>query len=244
VVKPGELAEGGDSTTCGGVGHAQHARDTHLTINSGLITPKEKSPLCAGRDSDVDHFQELLEVAIRQSDMERAQDRESARNFQRLQQTSTPERPHSTEDQHSSSTPGAAVTTHRGVSHSGKDDDNVESIDSGLQSPAAPSPTLERQWVRYLSPEGYAYMYDEVTGDSEWVVPGEEEDHSSDANEGAAYGQPGISLNEQDVQVNLQDTAAIKTRGRGTKGHAAEGESVGTCEVSQWPQDTSGPDAR
>ncbi len=240
----------GPPLVCGGVG-LTHVRDIDLTINSGLITSEEKLPshAHAGQDSDVDHFQKLLQAAIRQSDAERAQDRESARSFQRVQRPSPLERSNSPEVQPCTSTPCVEETTPScDVSDRGNDD-NIESIDSGLLSPA-PSPAaepsvVERNWVKYFSPEGYAYLYDEMTGDSEWVVTSEDENQSPDASGGAAFVEPGISADdEQDGQANRQGTATNETGGRGIKGHTAEGESVGTCEVSQWSQQTPGPDSR
>lgn len=255
-----QLEIGGASTSCGDVERARVGATEQIpTINS---PPQEKSPShAAGGGSDVDRFQEILQAAIRQSDAERAQDRESAMNFQKAQITSLLERRRSPEDQPTStSTPGgAAKTPNRGVDDCGEDaiecrnaqDLHVEGMDSGLPS-SVPSPALEpneveRHWVRYVSPEGYAYLYDEVTGDSEWVVSGEEEYQSPDITSGVAYGEPGSSagdLGEQDGQASLQGTASIKIGESGTKAHAAEGESIGTCEVSQWSQDTYGPDAR
>eukprot|EP00752_Nemacystus_decipiens_P011913 g10564.t1 len=113
---------------------------------------------------------------------------------------------------------------------------------------------VESQWVRYLSPEGYPYLYDEVTGESVWVVSGEDEAQSpqteepsgdtTDGREHWTQGDARQTLGERDGHKDLLGTARMEEGERSTTVHPAEGESVGTCEVSQWSQDTSGPDAR
>ncbi|CAM9812249.1 unnamed protein product, partial [Ectocarpus sp. 12 AP-2014] len=132
-----------------------------------------------------------------------------------------------------------------------------------LTFPPFPEPkVVARQWVRYVSPEGYPYLYDEVTGDSEWVVSDEgegiieeNEQQASVAqaptgvtNGGAAQGEPGnrgADLSAGEKEAGPDGTASTKMGGQGLKTFtSAENDSVGTCEVSQWSQDTSDPDAR
>ena len=143
----------------------------------------------------------------------------------------------------------------------------VESTDSG-SSPSALTPTpqpdgvktvaVERQWVRYLSPEGFPYLYNEVTGESEWVVSGEGEPQSPQTEEptghtegGAMHWEPGDTRHEFDKQEGHRDllrTTSMETGEMGSAAYRAEGESADTCEVPHWSrdssQDTSGPDAR
>lgn len=273
-----QLVEGRAASVCGGLQHTDAVCDTEPNINPDRDTPEDKSVTDAaaeqrsGQGGDIDDFQELLQAAMRQSDAERAHDRKSARSLRRCQQSSP--RQQGPVDQPSISTPEAkqlaTTTPNNRTSDCGQDecrqggtarvpnDITSESIESSLPSALTPAPELnagERQWVRYLSPEGYAYLYDEVTGDSEWVMSGDEEGQSPQAQEpagtttrGAGHGELGSTgdvFDDQDGQTDLHGTASIKTaQERDPIACAAEGDSVGTCEVSQWSQDTSGPDAR
>lgn len=246
------------------------------------IHPDNAPPELKLGQSSSDGFHELLQAAMRQSDAERAQDRESARNFRRGRQSSPLEQQQKPVDQPvicTAAEPRPPTATGSGASVRSKvdcipagsvssgNDAAVEGSNSD-QSPSALVPTpqrdvakpavVRRQWVRYLSPEGYPYLYDEVTGDSEWDVSGEEEARSPRPQEptgeatgdtfgGGMHGEPGDTrhaLGERDARKDLLDTACVETGETGTTVHPAEGESVGTCEVSQWSGDTSGPDAR
>lgn len=258
-----QYAEEGTATPCGGLKHTDD-HNIEQTINQDHATP------------GMDGFQELLLAAMRQSDAERAQDRESARNFRRFRQpspleqqegivhppiVSTPAKTQPPTATSSSASDRGEVECIRGDSVCIANDVTVESADPSSASLALTPPSkpdavkpgvVERQWVRYLSPEGYAYLYDEVTGESEWVVSGEEETQpqspqTEDATSGAMNGDSentGHVFGEQDRRKDLLVTACIETGERSAIAHPVEGESVGTCEASPWSQDTSDPDAR
>lgn len=236
------------------------------------------------RSDDADTFEEILKEAMRQSDAERAEDRKYASAFQRMKQSAPLQRHHDISPHQSgwtlepnSPTKLAAAESpasscdqneHRqrsGAERNTKEEGTPTGIDSRLPLtfPPVPEPkVVARQWVRYVSPEGYPYLYDEVTGDSEWVVSDEgegiieeNEQQASMAqaptgvtNGGAAQGEPGnrgADLSAGDKEAGADGTVSTKMGGQGLKTFAAaENYSVGTCEVSQWSQDTSDPDAR
>lgn len=259
------------ATPCGGLEHTDDD-DVEKSISPGHATPEQKGP------DSFDGFQELLQAAMRQSDAERAHDRESARNFRRIRQPSPLGQKHRPVDRPIISTPTETQrppTTRSSASdRSGAEcipadsartanDVAVDSTNSSSSSPAlvhTPEPdalkpvVVERQWVRYLSPDGYPYLYDEMTGESEWVGFDEEEAQAPqneepirDATSNAMHAEPGTTgrvLDEQDGHKDLVAPACTETGEKNTLVYPAEGESVGTCEVSQWSQDTSGPDAR
>lgn len=267
-----QSAEEGTATPCGGSEHTDD-HDVEQNINLNLATPDDN----LGQGS-LDGFQELLQAAMQQSDAERAQDRESARNFRRVRQPSSLEQQHGPANQPIVSTPAEIqppITTRSSASDHGEaecisagsvhiaNNATNESTDSRSLSSAV-VPTLEfdlvapvvvgRRWVRYLSPEGYAYLYDEVTGESEWAVSGEEaaqspqtEEPTRDTTSGAMQGEmvdTGHVFGEQDGHKDLLGIDCTRTQERNTTVYPAKDESVGTCEVSQWSRDISGPDAR
>lgn len=255
--------------------------DTDSNINSPDRNAGEDKPAAhaAGKQSlrpdvGIDDFQALLQAAMRQSDAQRAHDRKSARGLRRFQQAS-PRQNSPVQRQPDLNTPGEiqsdTTTSSNGTSDCGQEeqeqtdptssvatDITSEDIESCSRLPVlAPTPEFnngDHHWVRYLSPEGYPYLYDEVTGDSKWVMSDEEEELSLQPQEptgttarGEEHGGlrcTGDRLSDQDGQTNLPGTAIMKTEERDPTAYAAEGDSVDTCEVSQWSQDTSGPDAR
>lgn len=233
---------------------------------------------------NADTFGEILREAMRQSDAKRAADREYASTFQRMKKSAPLERQHDISPHQSDWTPKPNPRTkptaaeslasscdhdkHRQRSdaeHNTKEEGTVTGIDPRLplNFPPAPEPkVVAHQWVRYVSPDGYPYVYDEVTGDSEWVVSDEgegiiEEDGlqssgaqapTGDTNGGAAQGDPGNTggeLSAGDKEAGPDGTVSTKMGGQGSKTFAtAESNSVGSCEVSQCSHDTSDPDAR
>lgn len=269
-----QSAEEGIVTPCGGLGRTDD-RDVDQYIDQNDATSEQSL-----EQGSLAGFQELLQAAMRQSDAERAQDRESARNFRRIRQAPPLEQLQVPVDQPITSTSAETqkpTTTSCSANVRSEaecipadstgvgSDVAVESADlpsSSLALAATPQPdvaqpvVVERQWVRYLSPEGYPYLYDEVTGESEWAASGEwggqspqTEEPTRDATttSGEVHGEPGDTshaFGEQDESKDLHDTACIEAGERSTMAYPAEGESVDTCEVSQWSQDTSGPDAR
>lgn len=242
------------------------------------VNPDHATPGQSVRQGSLNSFKELLQAAMRHSDAERAQDRESARNFGRVRQP-FPEQQQGPVDQPIISTPAkeqppteasSSASNHSEVECAPADsvrvanDVAVESTDSGsplssmhpAQQPDERIPEVAKhQWVRYLSPEGYPYLYDQVTGESEWVVSGEEEAQSPQAEEptretqsGANHAKPGNTGHDLGDRFGnkerLGGTACIEEGERGTTAYPAESDSVPSCEMSQWSQDTAGPDAR
>lgn len=274
-----QLEEGCAASACENLQHTDADCDTDLSINNpDRDTGEDESAKHAAseqslrRDGGIDDFQAVLQAAMRQSDAQRAQDRKSARGVRRFQQASP--RQNSPVRQPGIGTPKSIkleTTASNNITSDccGQDeyrqsdsayvsnDSSGEDIESSRPSALTPGRELnnvKRQWIRYLSPEGYAYLYDEATGDSKWVLSREEEELSPHAQEpadattnGVGHGGLGITgdgFGDQDEQKGLHGTASIKTEERDPTAYTAEGESVDTCEVSQWSQETSGPDAR
>lgn len=275
-----QLEEGRAISACKDLQQNDADCATDPNISSPDRNPGEDKPAthAAGEQSSapdvgIDDFQALLQAAMRQSDAQRAQDRNSARSHRRLQQAS-PRQNSPVQRQPDTSTPetiqSETTTSSNATSDCGQEEHKQSDpvcvptdINSGgiesrsrfpVLTPASEGNNGEHQWVRYLSPEGYAYLYDEVTGDSKWVMSEEEEKLSLPPQEPTAttareaehggQGSTGDGLSHQDGQTDLHCTAIMKTEERETTAYAAEGDSVDTCEVSQWSQDTSGPDAR
>lgn len=221
-----------------------------------------------------DDFEELLAEAIQQSDAERAQDKEDASNFAMLQNSSlekqlqkdlrngTPGRTQPAKNNIADDRACDNDYDHDGHGQSDTKHDTTEvtipTIESGLP-PALPATTLEsnpvrHQWVQYISPEGYPYLYDEVTGDSKWAVPGEQEETESDQSlqvqqpssvkASRDSGSTVYTLRNREEQMHPHGNTDAKEEGKGETACTAENSSVSTCDVSQWSQETSGPDAR
>lgn len=113
------------------------------------------------------------------------------------------------------------------------------------------TPLSEERWVRYVSPEGYPYLYNAVTGDSQWVVveSEEEEEGACDTIEVASGSAAGKWYDEQGRVCNNQKGRAdvnggVGTANKGTGKAMDEAESVDTCAVSQSSQGASGTDFR
>lgn len=76
-------------------------------------------------------------------------------------------------------------------------------------------------WVRYLSPEGYPYLYNASTGESEWMVPGEDEKLKGEECQQSADGKVTTkvlgrkhneitgALNQLSVEVSMRETVGV-----------------------------------
>lgn len=269
-----------DTTATGQPQREEAERATHRVFESKIdldrVSSTDNQTPAAERNRERTHrskgdFEELLAEAMRQSDAERAQDRQDANIFVMLQSSSLQEQQqnilhHSTSahTQPAGSTTASDRTSdcdiERELSYTKHDTDQVAiattdyQTSSALSAPIAHPEAIRRQWIEYISPEGYPYLHDEVTGESKWVVSGEQEDGERDQRFQAqepAYGEESreprstqCTIRSRDGQVDPHGTANVKVEGKQETTYAAERSSVSTCDVSQWSQETSGPDAR
>lgn len=224
----------------------------------------------ASQGEHIGEFHALLREAMQQSDAELAAEKESACTFKR--QLSLPafiehSRPHQCGSppealQSATSTPNIAEDCYLKDCGSGGTDcvSSAAHMDAPLPASAAPvslSETTQGKWVRYVSPEGYAYLYNEVTGSSQWADPSEEELHqahkavhtAADTGVGTGRGAVNNMAEAEKADVNDEDTGVVGTGSLDTDREeranvAEEGGSAHTIEASQTSQDTSDPDAR
>lgn len=219
-------------------------------------------------------FHAMLREAMQQSDAELAAEKESACTFKR--QLSLPafiEHPRT----HQCGSPPETLqpaTSRSNIAEgcypkdcgSGGTDcvSSAAHMDAPLPASAAPvslSETTQGQWVRYVSPEGHAYLYNEVTGSSQWADPTQEEPHQThkavntavdtavDTGVGIRRGTVDIvaeaeRADSNDENAGTDGTFSLDTDREERANVAEESGSAYTFEASQTSQDTSDPDAR
>lgn len=225
----------------------------------------------ASQAENIGEFHALLREAMQQSDAELAAEKESACTFKR--QLSLPAlteySPH-----HKCGSPPETLQPVTSTSNIAEDcyrkdcgsdgTDFVSDADhmdapSPASAPPVPlSETTQGQWVRYVSPEGHPYLYNEMTGSSRWADPSEEELLQTDrTNVGIAVttavdtGRGAVDkvaeteradYNDEDGGTDGTGSIDVDEEERGNV--VEEVDSACTCEASQTSQDTSDPDAR
>lgn len=234
-------------------GGARHASTSVANTPSGAAEQ-------ASKGENMGDFHALLREAMQQSDAELAAEKESANTFKR--QLSLPAlAEHSPPNQYGG--PGeptiqpVTITSNiaegccRKYSGSGGSDcvSSASRVDEPTLSSAPPAPlpeTTQGEWVRYISPEGHPYLYNDVTGGSRWVDPSEEEVHTA-ADTGRSAASK-VTETERtgyhDKDRGMDGTGSVEVNGEGREQLAEEGGSVATFDASQTSQDTSDPDAR
>lgn len=207
-------------------------------VEEGMVSEEDRAPsrdpFCKQLEQPgrVANFQEVIQEAMQRSD-------ESAQHIAPPRQPDSP----------GSARPNLSYST----SSSAKDRQGrerlggvavTEDIDATSLTP------LEDQWTRYVSPEGYPYLYNAATGDSEWILENEQES----IEEGGFRALPAVTITEDGGRPESPKGASSdKNEGMSVDGGAGgdgrhkettDGGSVGTCDVSHSSQDTTDPDAR
>lgn len=218
----------------------------------------------ASQGENIGDFHALLREAMQQSDAELAAEKESACTFKRqlflpaLIDNSPPHQCSSPSEtlQPVTATSNSAEDYYRKDCGSGGSDcvSRAAHMDAPLPDSAPPVPlpeTSQGQWVRYVSPEGHPYLYNEVTDSSRWADPSEAEllqAHTAvdiaiaEVNDVAEAKRADSNDEDKgtDDTINRSIDADREERGKG----AEEGDSACTFEASQTSQDASDPDAR
>lgn len=227
-----------------------------------LPPPTHQSP----RESCIVNFKELLEQAVRQSDAELAADKESASACLRLQSMARAEATPSHQQggmlgpQHPAT---AAKTGASDYCDGNKEQRNCERRGGGVAGGSSDLPSTtalvpgqkpndalaEGHWVRYVSPDGYPYLYNSVTHKSEWVANEEEsfqhyESAVNDSHRITVNTKPEMRGGGGGDRDGKGINCGVYVTSEGMGKDFPEAESVGTCEASQSSQDTSDPDVR
>lgn len=216
----------------------------------------------ASQGEGIGDFHALLREAMQQSDAELAAEKESVCTFKRqlslpaLIDNSPPHQCSSPPEtlQSVTATSNCAEDCSRKDCGSGGSDcvSNAAHVDAPSLASAPPvslTETSQGQWIRYVSPEGHPYLYNEVTGSSRWADSSEEELLQAHTAVDIAVARVDNGAEAKRADSNDEDRGTDDTRSidadREERGKVAEeGDSACTLEASQTSQDISDPDAR
>lgn len=217
---------------------------------------------------DIGDFEASMTAVVQKSNAERALDRETVRCVGRSERLLSPPYQHAAQG-----TPDRMSEAKQTGAVANRDQTTPPKLDDKREKPGGVPPNVtegetwalplfephprdepqtvplqEEQWVKYVNPEGYSYLHNPVTGDSQWIHLDDHETPRAHiaptcvVPEGTQPDERVLSDYLSDRENNSDDMEGTASEGKGTC--VVEGECASTCGVSQSSQDTSHPDAR